>query len=88
MGASVAAGVTEVHGVIESPYPRRRPIDRVAGLVGDLGHRQLTAGELQHLGHKRLAVEPSIGIESRQDLFPAANPNDVVCSQGTGRGTG
>ena len=87
MGTSVAAGASEVHRVIESPYPRRRPVDRVAGLVSDLVHWQLAARELQHLGHERLAVESSIGVEGRQDLFPAAYPYDVACSQGTMHGT-
>jgi hypothetical protein len=76
-----------VNRVVESPHARRGLLIVSQVLWAILSTGSFAAGELQHLGHERLAVEPSVGIECRQDLFPAADPDEVACSQGTRHGT-
>lgn len=52
--------------------------DHVARLVRACLHRELLAAVLKHLRHERKAGEPSVLIESGENLFAASHFDEVT----------
>jgi hypothetical protein len=73
VSGSITTQVAKMHGSLKPATAGL--IDRIAGLVRNLGHAQALATVTQHLGHEGHAVDATIGIERREDFLAAAHFN-------------